>query len=662
MFLCCTVFAHAQTARDHAVELRTSITNGGFRIAFDSTPRSSAPQISVRGQGSYDWIDVPSSRDGGWIDVDASNGSTEVRYLLNRVDTSGRTVPADGYAMIGMADAAKGKRRALLVVDTETANELEDVLTRYRDDLRREGWNTEIAVVPPSRHHAQAGQIRSLIHGAYRRPLDVRLSHVVLIGAIPIPYSGGFSVRGTYPPPDGHEEHGGAWAADCYYADMEIADGIDAAASWTDTEVRIADSASAYWERNVNVPDDGKFDQSVIPSDVELAVGRIDMGDMPAFGTSTVDRRQEFELLRRYFDKNHRYRTQGRSIPQRALIDDNFHGFTYEENGTRIHEAFAASAWRSWAPVVDTFVVGDWVPETPARASLDTLPCLLSYACGGGGFEHCSYVATTQELTHQQLRSPFTMLFGSYFGDVAAPNNIMRAVIAADGDALACGWSGRPHWFLHSLAAGETIGECLIRTQNNAGEYRGAAQVSLESGSVSAFESYRRGVHIQLVGDPTLLLPGPAAPTLRVQRAADTAGDAVDVEITCRDSARIVIDHAPTMDGPWTHSAELDMNSDERRSVRLPASSQAGVVRVRPYRSMDVRGSRLWTNIWGRGTIAAFGPATTVTEPPLTPGADVHWFDLMGRPISTPHDTAPAGAYLWRSGASSGIRVVGFGR
>ncbi|MBU3740967.1 MAG: hypothetical protein FGM24_01655 [Candidatus Kapabacteria bacterium] len=663
--LCCTIVAHAQTARDHAVELRTSATDNGFRIEVDGARSTSTTRVSIRGLGAYDWIDVPLPEGNTGIDVGRADGTTEVRWLIDRTDTAGKAVPADGYAMIRTADDANGKRRVLLIADTQAADALEDVLARYRDDLRREGWSTELATVPPSRHHAQAPQIRSLIREVYQRPLDIPLSHVILIGAIPIPYSGGFSVLGTYPPPDGHEGHGGAWASDCYYADMEIAAGIDAAGAWTDAEVDIADSATAYWERNVNVPGDGKFDQCVIPSDVELAIGRVDMADMPAFGTMADDRRREFELLRRYFDKNHRYRTQGRNIPLRALIDDNFHGFIYEEGGARIHEAFAASAWRSWSSAVDTFVVGDWVPETPTRASLDTMQCLLSYACGGGGFEHCSYVATTQDLVQQPLRAPITLLFGSYFGDVAARNNIMRAVIAADGDALACGWSGRPHWFLHTLAAGETIGDCLVRTQNNAGEYRGAAKVSSDDATISAFDAYRRGVHIQLVGDPTLRLPGPAMPSLAVQRVDDASGNAVDVEITCPDSAKVVIEQGPTADGPWTDAAAVDLGPGERRIVRLSVSTQAGLLRARPYRAADVRGSRLWTNIWGRGTLTAFGPATGVCDVlPDNLGClqDLHWFDLMGRPISAPRNNGSAGTYLWRSGAASGISVFGFGR
>ena len=60
--------------------------------------------------------------------------------------------------------------------------------------------------------------------------------------------------------PDGHGEHYGAWPADVYYGDVNGA--------WTDNSVW---STGAAWPRNHNVPGDGKFDQTTIPSQVELA-------------------------------------------------------------------------------------------------------------------------------------------------------------------------------------------------------------------------------------------------------------------------------------------------------------------------------------------------------------------------------------------------------
>ena len=88
------------------------------------------------------------------------------------------------------------------------------------------------------------------------------------------------------------------------------------------------------------------------------------------------------------------------------------------------------------------------------------------------------------------------------------PDNLMRATIAHERGALTCGWAGRPHWYLHSMGMGETIGDALRRTQNNDGtDYQPAGGAA-------------RGIHIALLGDPTLRLHRVAPPTdVRVQAA-----------------------------------------------------------------------------------------------------------------------------------------------
>ena len=49
--------------------------------------------------------------------------------------------------------------------------------------------------------------------------------------------------------------------------------------AWTDVSVNVTVASDP---RNHNIPGDGKFDQSYIPGTLELAVGRIDMHDLPS--------------------------------------------------------------------------------------------------------------------------------------------------------------------------------------------------------------------------------------------------------------------------------------------------------------------------------------------------------------------------------------------
>ncbi|MGB1104235.1 MAG: hypothetical protein ACPG21_11480 [Crocinitomicaceae bacterium] len=56
--------------------------------------------------------------------------------------------------------------------------------------------------------------------------------------------------------------------------------------TWTDAAVN---NTTASSPRNHNVPGDGKFDQSRVPSTLELQVSRVDFNDLPAFAESEED-------------------------------------------------------------------------------------------------------------------------------------------------------------------------------------------------------------------------------------------------------------------------------------------------------------------------------------------------------------------------------------
>ena len=91
-----------------------------------------------------------------------------------------------------------------------------------------------------------------------------------------------------------------------------------------------------FFDRNKNVPGDGKFDQSAIPSAMELQVGRVDFFNMLAFA------KNEIELTRQYLQKAHRFKMGEIEVRRRALIDDNFN---------QQFAAPAASGWRNFSPM-----------------------------------------------------------------------------------------------------------------------------------------------------------------------------------------------------------------------------------------------------------------------------------------------------------------------
>lgn len=343
---------------------------------------------------------------------------------------------------------------AVLIVDDSMAAFIPTQLQRFEEDLKGDGWKT-------ARYNVQRNtpvtSVRALVVSEYiQNPAEVKA--VVLIGHVPVPYSGNNA-------PDGHvNDHTGAWPADVYYGEMN--------GTWQDVSVNNTSAASP---RNHNVPGDGKFDHTQLPSPAELQVGRIDFYNMPAFNES------EAELLKKYFDKNHAYRHRHFDVIQRGAIDDNFGGFG--------GEAFAANGWRNFSGM---FGIGaSAIVETDFFNNMSTNSYKWSYGCGGGSYTSAGGIGNTNDFAGDSLLSVFMMLFGSYFGDWDTQNNFLRAPLASGLTLTNC-WAGRPNWYFHHMSLGENIGYSTMLSQNNSTLY------------ISGFG--QRYCTSALMGDPTLRL------------------------------------------------------------------------------------------------------------------------------------------------------------
>lgn len=400
----------------------------------------------------------------------------EYRLLKNQQGFKGY-----GYIQTGIAAPLKEYRgKVIFLVESSLTNALQAELARYQQDLVGDGWEVIRRHVSKS---APVTEVKALIRGEYwADPANVRA--LFLLGHVPVPYSGDIF-------PDGHNpEHRGAWPADAFYGDMDGA--------WTDNTVYSVGSANP---KNRNVPGDGKFDQSLLPSDLELEVGRVDFAEMPGLrdynGPATFP--SEVELTRQYLNKNFNYRHKVFSVPARALVSDNF--------GIDGGYAYAASGYRSFAPLVGPNQIytlvqpGYWISE------LANQPYLLTYGCGPGNYTTMSglgwhgdyHELYATDLVDSDIRAVFTMIYGSYFGDWDNQDNLLRATLAAPTYTLAAIWAGTPHWFLHPMGLGETLGYCTRLTQNNRSVYQ-----QVNPGT--------RQVHVSLLGDPTLRLHVVAPP------------------------------------------------------------------------------------------------------------------------------------------------------
>ena len=446
--------ATSQTAQQVALQVNAVATSSPptltFSWPFDATAASYT--VSRRLVGAPSWGTSTTLPGGGAITGYVDNTIVS-GWRWEYWFTKNGGIGARGFltaAVEGNPLEARGKL-ALLVDNTQVAA-LGTRLDRLISDLVGDGWTV-------LRHDVSRTQsvpsVKALIAAdVAASPYPNQVKAVFLLGHVPVPYSGQLA-------PDGHPDHVGAWSADCYYGELN--------GPWTDSSVNTtAPSRQANW----NVPGDGKFDQSSLPSDVDLMVGRVDFADMPSFAQG------ESALLQQYLDKDHDYRHKVFTVAQRAVIDDNFGYFG--------GEAFAASGWRNASALVgmNNVIAADYFTTLNTTSGNGYA---WSYGCGGGWYQGAGGIGSTTDFVTSSNRSVFTLLFGSYFGDWDSTDNFLRAPLCS-GWTLTNAWAGRPHWSFHPMGMGEVIGAGVRLSQNDTvvGGYGG------------------RFVHLALMGDPTL--------------------------------------------------------------------------------------------------------------------------------------------------------------
>ncbi len=471
----CAASATAVTPKDYAVLARATVTENPPAIALGWPSHAAATGYVVsrklRSASAWNVAATLPATSTGWTDTGVAVG-TLYEYKMSRTSTTG--VTAYGYLCAGIRVTPVDRRgTVVLLVDSSMATPLASQLKRLIDDLVGDGWSVLRHDVART---ASVTSVKALIKADYAAaPSEVRA--VFLFGHIPVPYSGDKVFAGGHAP-----EHLGAHPADLYYGEMDGA--------WTDTTVRHSgtDQWQNIWPNLGNVPGDGRFDQSRIPSGaVELEVGRVDLANMPAFLPKT-----ETDLLRQYLDKDHLHRHAQRVLPRRGLIEDHF--------GEFMGWAFATGGWRAWSALFGAAAIseGDFT-------ALATQGYLGFFMCGPGWNTSCQSVGravTTKDFALTDPKAAFTILLGSHFGDWNIPDNFLRAPLATTTYGLASVYNV-PHWFMHPMGMGSTIGEVTRMTQNNQ---------TLYSHAVTAPWETTNSTFIALMGDPTLRLFAVAPP------------------------------------------------------------------------------------------------------------------------------------------------------
>jgi hypothetical protein len=454
--------SNAQVAKTQVVRLNaTANSNGSITITWPAENWAGNWAVYRRDNLAINsWGNALATLAGTantYTDATAKAGKS-YEYLVAKTNAQGSQ--ALGYIYAGNRYVDQPEWGGIiLLIDSNYINPLSSELARLKNQLKREGWL--VSSVYAGRKEMPEKVRDRVIAEFDKRKGKVRT--VLIIGHVPVPYSGDFT--GTnIPPPDGHVEgsgnHTGAWPADGYYGDV---DGI-----WGDIAV---DRTNGHTSRLYNVPRDGKFDPTKFPGEVELEVGRIDFFDMPAFS------KNDTLLMRKYLNRNHLWRNNLLSTTERALIDNNFSGLNLASTG--YHNLTAM------LPIDSVYDNKDYFTAQKANAYL------WSYGCGAGYYNSCSGVGNTSNFKADSLQNIFTMLAGSYFGDWDSQDNLMRAALC--NSALTCFWGGIPKWYVHQMGLGMNIGFGTKVSMNNVDFYFNGS-----------FNFSHNSVHMALMGDPTL--------------------------------------------------------------------------------------------------------------------------------------------------------------
>ena len=355
---------------------------------------------------------------------------------------------------IGPLPPAERRGRVLLLATQKIASQMGNALEQFKLDLVGDGWSVAQRMAPKhhsrwkARYQRRLAEVKSAIVEFHQQSPSER-NVVLLIGNVPVPYSGLRAEDGHRQPGD---DHRGAWPCDAYYGDV---DGV-----WTD---EIVSYTNRSHRSNTNQPGDGKFDLDYLPSSLEVAIGRIDFSNLPGIaGSSLPGRPRSFDkieaaLLQQYFDKNHAYR-MGR--------------FRYEKR------AAAKSYLPSWSGrniEINAFRNGCGLfgNRENAVCELDCFmmssPTLLGFLAGYGGSDSIASGRHRTSLMNRPgygPKSAFLMLYGSWGADWNLKDSFTKASLANASTGLATMSSLHGQWNLLALGLGKPLATCYLETAN----------------------------------------------------------------------------------------------------------------------------------------------------------------------------------------------------
>jgi hypothetical protein len=372
-----------------------------------------------------------------------------------------------GYIWVGInSPMIENRGKLLLVVATNATATLGNELAQLQSDLVGDGWQV-IREDVSSNDYPQDVRTR-LMNDYHADPANVNA--LFLFGHVPILESGSLDYDGHGPRP---------MASDSYYGEM-----------------------------NNDWPTNAGTSPSFLPSPVVLEVGRVDLFNMPGVG-AVNPWPSEVELLRNYLNKDHKWRTHQIIVQRRALMGN-------RRGDIDGPEAMAASGYRNFEPFVgpgNTIEANIQDTAPPDQRWISMLAAgtyLWAFGDGGGvdtgisalGLDAAhEYDVYSTDVVGMDAQVPFVMAFASHIGDWDHTDNFIRSFLATPTMGLACFMPGRPHWYVHHMGLGETIGYDTRLSMNNSTLY------------LNESNGFTEAIYVALMGDPTLRLEPVAPPS-----------------------------------------------------------------------------------------------------------------------------------------------------
>jgi fibronectin type 3 domain-containing protein len=489
------------------------------RVAVvEATAQESPPQITINFLSTYyddysyeiyrrslhsnNWgtkiVTVPANTP-SWTDTNVSVGDVYEYQIRKKTDTR----DAIGYIAAGIRyDQTNYKGRMILLIDNTIVTALSTEIEQLKTDLVGDGWLVE--TIEAQRVEGwNGGQavtvVKQQIVNVYNAaPSNDKPKLLFILGHVPVARSG-LNLEAS----DNHPENEGALASDAYYADI---DGI-----WTDTGTHTSPTDPSQTtfsdQHNSNIPGDYKWDQNYIPSELELAFGRVDFADIVLPTTS------EIQLYKNYLNKLHNYRhvvsgyDAGRKIAIRAKgyeegIDSSYRNalpivgsanIVHHNNDTWLSDTGHANWVNNNGPFLAYFQ-NLWKPEINAINQLGGLNAML-YSSDK------SYWGLWGKETVQVRDGNFDEWSGV---------GLSRALLATGGLNLIVLWGTSPASAIFFQAGiGETVGYSMKRSMDhdnnkfNIFEYHGAAS-GYGDPNGHYFLKHCKTRHSHFNGDPSI--------------------------------------------------------------------------------------------------------------------------------------------------------------